>query len=202
MVLAPAVVAQDDLSRKAQEIEELLRSGQFSSAKPLARECLKHAPHEIYFLGQLEMSLNGQGKYAEDDQVAANVRQIWANEYKEKWLAKGSPIAESSWARIMIPSKDYFAIGAEYFTPHLVEGSVEGKEKASALVADYKVIALPKHEGVASRIFMLNKAAAEKDYFLEEYSRPRLSMVASYPKEKPDIRIVTKAVVVYLDNHD
>src|SRR5215469_1777584 len=88
IALAPALVAQDDLSQKAQQIGELLRSGEFSNAEPLVRECLKQAPHDIYFLGQLEMALNGQGKYAEDDQVAANVRQIWASEYKEEWLAK------------------------------------------------------------------------------------------------------------------
>jgi len=113
LLLAPTLVAQDDLSRKAKEIEDLLRSGQFSSAEPIVRECLRQAPHDINFLGQLEMSLNGQGKYAEDDQVAGSVRQIWENEYKERWIAKGSPIAESSWARIIIPSKDYFVIGAE-----------------------------------------------------------------------------------------
>lgn len=162
MVLAPALVAQDDLSQKAQQIGELLRSGEFSNAEPLVRECLKQAPHDIYFLGQLEMALNGQEKYAEEDQVAANVRQIWASEYKEEWLAKGSPVAESSWARIMISTKDYYAIGAEYFMPHLVEGDPTAKDKRSNLMADYKVIALPKRKDTGSRIFQLNKTAWEK----------------------------------------
>ena len=131
MVLAPALVAQDDLYRKAQQIGDLLRSGEFSNAEPLVRECLKQAPHDIYFLGQLEMALNGQGKYAEDDQVAANVRQIWASEYKEEWLAKGSPVAESSWARIMISTRDHYAIGVEHFMPHVVERDPTAKDKRS-----------------------------------------------------------------------
>jgi hypothetical protein len=201
MVLAPALVAQDDLSRKAQQIGELLRSGQFSNAEPLVRECLKQAPHDIYFLGQLEMALNGQGKYAEDDQVAANVRQIWASEYKEEWLAKGSPVAESSWARIMISTKDYYAIGVEYFLPHLVEGDPTAKDKKSNLMADYKVIALPKQKDAGSRIFQLNKTAWEKLYWLEEYSRESITTVHTYAV-KPDIRAVTKAVADYLDQKD
>jgi len=82
-------------------IENLLKSGEFEKAEPLVRECLRQVPHEIYFLGQLEMSLNGQGKYAEADQVAARVRQVWKSEYKEQWIANGSPVAEASWARIM-----------------------------------------------------------------------------------------------------
>jgi hypothetical protein len=198
MVLAPALVAQDDLSRKAQQIEELLRSGEFSTAEPLVRECLKQAPHDIYFLGQLEMSLNGQGKYAEEDQVAANVRQIWASEYKQEWLAKGSPVAESSWARIMISTKDYYAIGVEYFVPHLVEGNPSAKDKKFNLMADYKVIALPKRKDAGSRIFQLNKTAWEKDYWLEEYSRESINTIQTYAV-KPDIRAVTKAVADYLD---
>jgi len=72
------------------------------------------------------------------------------------------------------------------------------------LMADYKVIALPKLESGASRIFMLNKAAIEKHYFLEEYSRTNggVTMLATYGKEKPDIRVLTRTVVSYLDNHD
>ena len=201
MVLAPALVAQDDLSQKAQQIGELLRSGEFSNAEPLVRECLKQAPHDIYFLGQLEMALNGQGKYAEDDQVAANVRQIWASEYKEEWLAKGSPVAESSWARIMISTKDYYAIGVEYFMPHLVEGDPTAKDKRSNLMADYKVIALPKRKDAGSRIFPLNKTAWEKLYWLEEYSRESINTVHTYAV-KPVIRAVTKAVADYLDQND
>jgi len=200
IALAPALVAQDDLSQKAQQIGELLRSGEFSNAEPLVRECLKQAPHDIYFLGQLEMALNGQGKYAEDDQVAANVRQIWASEYKEEWLAKGSPVAESSWARIMISTKDYYAIGVEYFLPHLVEGKA-AKDKRSNLMADYKVIALPKRKDAGSRIFQLNKTAWEKLYWLEEYSSESVNTVHTYPV-KPDIRAITKAVAEYLDQNN
>jgi hypothetical protein len=199
LLLATTLLAQDNLSQRAEVIGNLLKSGQFEKAEPLVRECLRQVPHEISFLGQLEMSLNGQGKYAEADQVAASVRQIWKSEYKEQWIANGSPIAEASWARIMISSKDFYVIGTEYFMPHLVEGDPTAKDKTFDLMADYKVIALPKVKGTVSRIFMLDKTASEKHYFLEEFSAGKITMVATYGNEKPDIRTLTKVVADYLD---
>jgi hypothetical protein len=199
LLLATTLLAQDDLSQRSELIENLLKSGEFEKAEPLARECLRQVPHEIYFLGQLEMSLNGQGKYAEADQVAARVRQIWKSEYKEQWIANGSPVAEASWARIMISSSDYYVIGTEYFMPHQVGGNPADRDKPSTLMADYKVIALPKRKDGVSRIFMLNKAASEKHYFLEEFSAQAILMVATYGNEKPGIRSLTKVVADYLD---
>jgi hypothetical protein len=199
LLLATTLLAQDDLSQRSELIENLLKSGEFEKAEPLVRDCLRQVPHEIYFLGQLEMSLNGQGKYAEADQVAARVRQIWKSEYKEQWIANGSPVAEASWARIMVSSKDYYVIGTEYFMPHLVGGDAAAKDKTLTLMAYYKVIALPKGRDGISRIFMLDKTASEKRYFLEEFSTKAILMVATYGNEKPDIRTLTKVVADYLD---
>ena len=98
----------------------------------------------------------------------------------------------------MISTKDYYAIGAEYFMPHLVEGDPTAKDKRSNLMADYNVIALPKRKDTGSRIFQLNKTAWEKNYWLEEYSRESIDTVQTYAV-KPDIRAVTKAVADYLD---
>ncbi len=176
-----------------------MKSGEFAKAEPLVRECLREVPQEIYFLGQLEMSLNGQGKYDEADQVAARVRQIWKTEYKEKWIADGSPVATASWARIMIFSRDYYVIGTEYFIPHSVYMDPPPKSKGLALMADYKVIARPRRKDGVSRIFMLDKSAYEKHYFLEEFSANAILMVATYGNEKPDIRTLTKVVADYLD---
>jgi len=176
----------------------LLKAGKFEQAEPLVRECLRQAPHEIYFLSQLEMSLNGQGKHGEAEELAARIRQIWKSEYKAQWIAKGSPVAESSWARVMTASRDYYVIGTEYFMPHLVEGPKAG---ATSLWADYKVIALPRHkqENGRSRIFMLDKGALEINYFLEENMGEAIVMVAKYGKEKPEIRDLAKTVADYLD---
>jgi hypothetical protein len=138
------------------------------------------------------MSLNGQRRQREADELAVRIRQIWNSEYKERWFAKGAPAAESSWARIMTASRNYYVIGTEYFVPHPLGGS---------LTANYKVIALPKGKDSSSRIFMLDKAASEKNYFLEEYTGNAIVMVAAYGKEKPDIRDLAKKVADYLDEH-
>ncbi len=189
--------AQDDFSCKSQPIEDLLKSGRFEVAEPVARECLRERPHEIYFLSQLETSLNGQGKRGEADEVAASIRQIWKTEYKERWIAKGSPVAESSWARIVTASKDYYVIGTEFFMPHLVGG--EPEDKMTSLWADYKVIALSKRKDGGSRLFLLDKAVSDKNYFLEEYTDTAIIMVAEYGNEKPDIRDLANEVAAYLD---
>ena len=97
----------------------------------------------------------------------------------------------------MTASTDYYVIGAEYFMPHLVEG--DPRKKTTSLWADYKVIALPKRKDGGSRIFMLDKSASEKHYFLEEYTAEAIVMVVVYGKEKPDIRDLAKKVADYLD---
>jgi len=70
LFLPTFLVSQDEPSQKSQEIANLLRSGKFAKAETMARQCLRQLPDDIYFLSQLEMSLNGQQKYGEADQVA------------------------------------------------------------------------------------------------------------------------------------
>ncbi|HTY24781.1 MAG TPA: hypothetical protein VMC85_16750 [Desulfomonilaceae bacterium] len=176
-----------------------MRSEEFAKAETMARQCLLQSPDDINFLSQLEMSLNGQQKYEEADQVAARVRQIWKSKYKEEWIAKGSPVAESSWARVITSSKNYYVIGTEYFMPHRLGGDPTGNDKEFALIASYKIIATPKRENGSSRIFMLDKTASENNYFLEEFSGKAIVMVAAYGRREPDIRVLAKTVVDYLD---
>lgn len=199
LFLTTFVVSQDEPSQKSREIENLLRLGEFAKAETMARQCLPQLRDDIYFLSQLEMSLNGQQKYGEADQVAARVRQIWKSDYKEKWIAKGSPVAESSWARVITTSKNYYVIGTEYFMPHRLGGDPAGKDKEFALIASYKIIAIPRRENGGSRIFMLDKAVSENNYFLEEFSGKANVMVAAYGRREPDIRDLAKTVVDYLD---
>jgi len=199
LFFATFVVSQDEPSQKSQEIGNLLRSEEFAKAETMARQCLLQSPDDINFLSQLEMSLNGQQKYEEADQVAARVRQIWKSKYKEEWIAKGSPVAESSWARVITSSKNYYVIGTEYFMPHRLGGDPTGNDKEFALIASYKIIATPKRENGSSRIFMLDKTASENNYFLEEFSGKAIVMVAAYGRREPDIRVLAKTVVDYLD---
>jgi hypothetical protein len=193
---AYAQISQSDLEQKSEKIQALLRTGKFNEAEPLARECVQQLPEEIYFLGQLEMVLNGQGKFREADELRDKIRKVWERDYKAKWIAKGSPVGESSWARVVGSSKEYDVFGAEYFVPRLLEGS----DRKHGLVAFYKVIAFPKTADGASRIFQLNKSANEKHYFLEEFSDKAISMAKMYGNELPDIRAVVADAIGYLDS--
>jgi hypothetical protein len=109
------------------------------------------------------MVLNGEGRYVEADYVRDHIRGSWEANYKQEWIAKGRPVAESSWSRVIVFGRDYYVLGAEYFSPRLLEGD---KGDPLAITAYYKVIALREENGEA-RIFQLNKASVEDDYFLE-----------------------------------
>jgi hypothetical protein len=191
---AAALSADEGLVEKSKKIQQLLFNGMFDEAEPLVRDCLRQAPEEIYFLSQLDMVLNGQGKYHDADAAGDRIRTIWVKKYKDKWLAKGAPISESSWSRMMSASRDYYVSGAEYFMPRVLEGK---PGDPLALIAFYKVIALPKQGGGPARIFQLDKAKVENYYFLEEYARA-ITRVSSY-RTRPDIRTLVSDTVSYLD---
>jgi hypothetical protein len=192
-----AQLSNSDLEQKSEKIQALLRAGKFDEAEPLARECIRQLPEEIYFLGQLEMVLNGQGKSREADELRERIRKLWEKDYKAEWIAKGSPVGESSWARVVGSSKDYDVFGVEYFIPRLLEGA--DRKDRLALIAYYKVIALKKQGNGPSRIFQLNKSANEEHYFLEEFSQKAISMAEMYGNEMPDIRTVVRDAISYLD---
>jgi hypothetical protein len=191
---AVALTGQEALIEKSKTIQQFLLNRKFDEAEPLVRDCLRQAPEEIYFLSQLDMVLNGQAKYHDADAVGDRIRTIWVKKYKDKWLSKGAPISESSWARMMSASKDYYVTGAEYFMPRVLEGE---SDDPLALIAFYKVIALPKQGGGPARIFQLEKAKLENYYFLEEYARA-ITRVSSY-KTRPDIRTLVSDTETYLD---
>jgi hypothetical protein len=130
-------------------------------AEPLVRECLKQ--EEIYFLGQLDMVLNGQGKFGDADALRDRLRKLWEQKYKEKWIAKGVPVSESSWARMITTSKEYYVIGTEYFIPRLLEGA--NHDDPLALFAFSKVIALPKQGSGPARILTVEQNKKRKQLF-------------------------------------
>jgi hypothetical protein len=197
MAVLLLLAAQHELEEKSERIQTLLHAGKFDEAEPLVRECLKQAPEEIYFLGQLDMVLNGQGKFGDADALRDRIRKLWEQKYKEKWIAKGAPVSESSWARMITTSKEYYVIGTEYFIPRLLEGA--NHDDPLALFAFSKVIALPKQGSGPARILQLNKTRNENNYFLEEYSESAIIMAAKYGRNEPDIRAVVTDAVRYLD---
>ena len=192
-----AQISNSDLEHTSEKIQVLLRARKFDEAEPLVRECIRQLPEEIYFLGQLEMVLNGQDKFREADEFRDRIRKLWEKDYKAAWIAKGSPVGESSWSRVVGSSKDYDVFGAEYFVPRLLEG--RDRKDPLALIAYYKVIALPKKGSGPSRIFQLDKSASERHYFLEEFSENAISMAERYGNAIPSIRTVVADAMSYLD---
>ena len=81
------------------------------------------------------MVLNGQGKSREADELRERIRKLWEKDYKAEWIAKGSPVGESSWARVVGSSKDYDVFGVEYFVPRLLEGA-DRKDPNSDFICD------------------------------------------------------------------
>jgi hypothetical protein len=192
-----AQLSNSDLEQTSEKIQVLLRARKFDEAEPLVRECIRRLPKEIYFLAQLEMVLNGQGRFGDADKLRDRIRKLWEKDYKAAWIAKGSPVAESSWSRVVGSSKDYDVFGAEYFVPRLLEG--RDRKDPLALIAYYKVIALPKEGSGPSRIFQLDKSASEKNYFLEEFSEKAISIAEVYGNAMPGIRSVVADAISYLD---
>jgi len=192
-----AQLSKSYLEQKSEKIQVLLPAGKYDEAEPLVRECIRQMPEEIYCLGQMEMVLNGQSKFRQADELRDRIRKLWEEDYKANWIAKGSPVGESSWARVVGFSKEYAVFGAEYFIPRLLEGS--DPKDASALIAYYKVMAFPKTGKGPSRIFQLDKSAIEKHYFFEEFSDKAISIAKMYGNQIPDIRAVVADTIAYLD---
>jgi len=83
--------------------------------------------------------------------------------------------------------------------PHNLGGVSDGERQRICLIANFKNNCDPKREDGRSRIFMLDKAISEKNYFLEEFAGKAIVMVASHGGREPDIRVLAKTVVNYLD---
>jgi hypothetical protein len=184
----------DDCRGRSREIQQLFFAGQFEHAEPLVRSCLDKLPEDLYFLIQLDIALNGQEKYGAADRVRDQILEIWHREHEGDWKAKGSPVAEASWARLILSSREYYVVGAEYYVPEVL-----GSEPPQILVY-YKVIALPKVEGKQPRLFKLEMSEiVTKYYVLRETFRSGGRQVVPYGDRKPDIRQVVADAIAYLD---
>lgn len=196
MALVPVLGAQCplDVEWHSQTIESLMMTGKFDDAEPLVHKRIQEAPNNINSLELLEVLMNGQHKFHEADEVRTQIRTLWLQQCKKDWIAKGSPTEESHWWRMASQSKDYYVVGSEYFLPQIIEGDPRDR---SALIGYYRILGYPTAGGRA-RLFLLNHAKTEKDYFLEEFSRDKITMASSYAK-MPDLRVVVADVVKYLD---
>ena len=111
---------EDDLNQMSRIIQTFIFAGRFEEAEPYVRKVLQRVPEDLYFLSQLDIVLNGQGKYQEADELRKHIRSIWESKYKTNWIAKGSPVAEATWTRMIVSTPKYEIIGTEYFRPEVI----------------------------------------------------------------------------------
>ena len=194
-VTAGAVHADGDCKEEAAEIQQFIFAEKFEEAEPIVRKCLEGFPEDLAFLSNLDIVLNGQGKFNASKQVHDRILEIWKRDHAAKWRDKGSPVREATWARMIMQSKDYFVVGTEYFTPEPL-----GKEPAM-IYSFYKLIAFPKAEGAEARLFKLEMSDILGKYYVlrESFTNGGGAQRIPYGDQLPELRRVVIEAVSYLD---
>jgi hypothetical protein len=190
--------AQDrlDLPKTAEVIQTLISAGKFAEAEPFVQKCLKEAPDDLYFLSQLDMVLHGRHKDQEAEKLGIRIHSLWKAKHESQWIAKGSPVAEATWARMFIPGQKYNIVLSEYFRPEMIGAP------PLTITSYFKVIVLLKSAGHESRVFKLEMSKlTEEFYVLRELTgqRDEGRQTISYGSQKPTLRRLADDVVAYLN---
>lgn len=194
LLAAPPARAGEDLKARFDAIDGLLRAGRYREAEPLVRKSLEHAPRDLAFLSQLDSTLNGLERFAEADQLRDRILQIWEQDQKQKWLAKGSPKGEAAWARFIVPTKDYWVIGCQYFTPELL-GAGEPQ-----ITSFYKIVLHPRDHSHGTHVMKLEMSRLDQPYYvLREALRNGGDQLIPYGSQKPELRQVVHDLLEVLN---
>jgi hypothetical protein len=183
-----------DLNQRALDAQDLIFAEKYERAEVVIRECLKVAPKDLNLLSKLDIALNGQGKYPDADNIRDQIREIWIENHRDKWLADGSPVARATWARMVVQTKNYFVIGVEYYQPEVIGTDFP-------ITSFYKIIVHPKIKGDKPRVFKLEMSNLDRAYYVlrELYlKRGGGAQIISYGSKKPEFRQVLRAAVRYL----
>ena len=179
--------AQEDLKARFDEIDNLLRAGRYGDAEPFVRKCLQRAPRDLAFLSQLDSTLNGLERFAEADQLRDRILQIWEKDQKQKWLAKGSPKGEAAWVRFIVPTKDFWVIGCQYFTPEVL-GAAGGPQ----ITSFYKIVLHPRDGSHGTHVMKLEMSRLDQPYYVlrETLKNGGGDQLIPYGSQKPELRQV------------
>ena len=175
-------------------MQQLLFAGEYDRAEPPVRKCVKQHPKEVAYLSKLDIVLNGQGKYAEAGKLREQILDIWHRYYEADWRARGAPVAESSWARMIVSTKNYIVIGTEYFVPQLLNDD-------PPLKAFYKIIAMPRSEDRQARLFKLEMSQWDETKFhvLREQFQSGGKQIVQYGEKRPAFHRMVEDAAAYLD---
>jgi hypothetical protein len=177
--------------------DRYLWEGDGEAAEPLIRACLKQDADSILVLAQLDIALNAQKKYDEADEVAARIRAIWNRDMLADWVKRGSPVAEGSWARILVVSRDYGIAGAAYYEPQKLGA------KEPRITNYFKFIVFPKDTTRnKTRLFKLEMSNLLEPYHvLREVLEDGGRQAIPYGRKKPTIQSAAQDLVKYLDSN-
>lgn len=195
LILATTNVASaDDCVEQADQMQQLLFAGEYDKAEPRIRKCVTQHPKEVAYLSKLDIVLNGQGKYSEAGKLREQILDIWHRYYEADWRARGAPVAESSWARMIIATKDYTVIGTEYFVPQLLSDD-------PPLNAFYKIIAIPRAEDRQPRLLKLEMSQWDETKFhvLREQLGSGGKQIVQYGEKRPAFYRMVEDAAAYLD---
>ena len=182
-----------DLKSQSAITGNLLMKGNFKDAEPLIRECLKEVPEDLYFLAQLDMSLNGQGKYDEAEKVRETILKIWNDKGKQEWVKKGKPVNESTWARMIVFTKSYRLIGTEYYEPEVIGNP-------PLTITNFYKILVQSLDGGKNRLFKLEMSKMTEEYYVvSEILENGYRQFVPYGNKKPDLKTILKDMAAKLD---
>ena len=194
IVMTTTFVKADDCVEQEDQIQQLLFSGQYTKVEPDIRKCVEKHPKEVGYLSKLDVVLNGQGRHTEADTLRKQILNIWHQYYEADWRAKGSPVRESSWARMILSTKHYYVIGVEYFVPQLLN-------EDPPLKAFYKVIASPRSEEMKARLFKLEMSQWDDSrfYVLREQLQSGGKQIVQYGDKQPAFHSMVNDAAAYLE---
>lgn len=181
------------------DIFESLKTDQFREAESQIRELQMQDPgnsSDLELLKYLDQALNGQGRIAEADAVANNLRSLWRSNVRNQWIAEGRPMQGSVHSRLILNHhKDYHVLAEQYYECEMQ------KEKGGFSKAIFKVVAFPKDgRSLANRLFKLEEAVAGGQFVLKEHFNDKSSEAVRFYKSlvAPDIREVAGHAVDHL----
>jgi hypothetical protein len=182
-----------NLRETSMQIQSLIFTERFVDAEPLVQQCLQQVPEDLYFLSQLDLVLNGKGKYQEAEVLRSQILEIWERDHKAKWVEAGSPIAKATWARMFVPAQSYRVIGTEYYQPEVIGSDFP-------ITSFYKIIAQPTKREQHPRVFKLEMSKLNDEFYvLREYFQGGGQQIVQYGVEKPDFYRVVMDTKTYLD---
>lgn len=180
-----------DIELAYTKAQSLLYMNEYEEALYYINYCLDLYPENIAFLSNLDIIYNGLEEIEKANNIRKKILKIWNKEYKDDWILRGSPIAESTWARYLKVTNSHIIIGTEYFMP----------EKLGDITNYYKIILQDKFDQKIVRIYKLEHSNIIEEYYvLSEINKGSFTQQISFGNKKPDLYQLMENFEIYINN--